>query len=168
MIYMIVILLWVALDQYSKYLVRTGMSLGETIPLLEDIFHLTYVNNYGAAFGIFQGKQVFLIIFTLIALVGIAVYLFTQRKKLNWYLLLAMALVVGGGIGNLIDRIVFGYVVDFLDFRLWSPVFNVADVGVCCGCALMILGVFLAEPKYKKRDRGEQDDEERGNEYNEW
>ena len=163
--YFVVILLWVAFDQYTKYLVRTGMSLGETIPLLEDIFHLTYVNNYGAAFGIFQGKQVFLIVFTLVALVGISVFLFTQRKSLSWYLLLAMALVVGGGIGNLIDRIAFGYVVDFLDFRLWAPVFNVADVGVCCGCALMILGVFLAEPNYKKRSKDRE--EERGNEYDE-
>lgn len=148
--YLLIVVLWVALDQYTKYLVVSNLALGESVPLLENVFHLTYVNNYGAAFSLLQNKQIFLIVFTAAAMVLMLLYMIAQRKKVSGWILFALSLIVGGGIGNLIDRILNGYVVDFLDFRLWSPVFNVADIGVTCGCIALALAVFFAEPQRQK------------------
>lgn len=149
--YFLITALWVALDQWTKHWTVTNMTLGQTIPMMENVLHLTYLNNYGAAFSILQNKQVFLILFTAVAMIAMLVYMFTQRKKVSGLVLVSLALIVGGGIGNLIDRVVNGYVVDMIDFRLWSPVFNVADVGVTCGAILLVLAVFFSEPKYRKK-----------------
>ena len=149
--YYLIIALFVGLDQWSKMWTRSHMALHESIPLIPDIFHLTYVHNYGAAFSILQNKQVFLILITACAIALILIYIFTERKHMSAWVLVSLSLVAGGGIGNLIDRIVNGYVVDMLDFRLWSPVFNVADIGVTCGCILLILSIFFADSPRKVR-----------------
>ena len=115
------------------------MVLGESIPLLQNVFHLTYIENPGAAFGLFKDKTIFFVIFTLI-IIGIMVYLYlhqTNRKTLFAY---SLALVIGGAAGNLIDRVVKGTVTDMFDFRIW-PVFNIADMAVVIG--LMYLAYCL-------------------------
>ncbi|HZK01738.1 MAG TPA: signal peptidase II [Anaerovoracaceae bacterium] len=144
MIFYFVILLSVAIDQISKIFIRTGMDMNESIPVVDGIFHITYVRNYGAAFSILQGKQALLITVTLISIICIAVYFAIHLRKNHWALSLALALIVGGGLGNLIDRIRLGYVVDFFDFRIF-PVFNIADICVCCGCGILILYLFIFE-----------------------
>lgn len=122
------------IDQTTKYLIRLNMSPHETIPIIENFFHITYVENPGAAFSVLKGKTTFFIVVSLIVIffIGYTVVTIPVKKKKH---LLILAFILGGAMGNLVDRIFFGSVIDFLDFRIW-PVFNVAD------CAIVI-GVFL-------------------------
>lgn len=138
-IYLMLSLLFVAADYLTKYAVIANMSLGKTIPLWEGVFHLTHIRNTGAAFSILSGQRFFLIALPLIVIIAIIGCIIAKKPK-NKLLLLSFSMIVSGGIGNLIDRIRFGYVVDFLDFRLINfPVFNVADIWVTCGAALFII-----------------------------
>lgn len=127
------------LDQLSKFLISNTLDFGESIPILKDIFHLTLIQNSGAAFGIFHQQTLFFII---VACVVIGLILISHRKFIGRSLLLrvGLALILGGALGNLVDRLRFGFVVDFLDFRIW-PVFNIADTSICVGTGLFILGL---------------------------
>ena len=126
----------VGIDQLFKYLIITYLAPIGSVPLVEGIFHLTYVENFGAAGGILQGKQLFLIIVTSVVIIGLLILLILKKipgQLLPWMLLL----VVEGGIGNLLDRIFRGFVIDYLDFCwIHYPVFNFAD---CC----VVIGVFF-------------------------
>lgn len=126
-----VILITILSDQGTKYLVRQQMDLGESIGIVDGIFHLTYVENPGAAFGLFANQTVFFIAFTTI-IIGIMGYLVYKQKSKKSLLSLSMALVIGGALGNLIDRILKQTVTDMFDFRVW-PVFNVADMAIVIG-----------------------------------
>lgn len=148
--YFIIIAVVVALDQLTKYLIRTNFELNQTIPLIEGIFQITYIQNTGAAFSMLQNKTVFLIVMQLAVIAIVLTYLIKKRKKEHRCLLASLSLIAAGGIGNLIDRSVNGYVVDFLDFRIW-PIFNVADISVCVGCGLLVLYMFFIEPKRSKK-----------------
>lgn len=148
--YFIIIAVVVALDQLTKYLIRTNIELNQTIPLIEGIFHITYIQNTGAAFSMLQNKTIFLIVMQLAVIAIVLTYLIKKRKKEHRCLLSSLSLIAAGGIGNLIDRSVNGYVVDFLDFRIW-PIFNVADISVCVGCGLLVLYMFFIEPKQSKK-----------------
>ncbi len=150
--YFIIIAIIIAVDQLSKYLIQSGMELNQTIPLINGVFHVTYIHNYGAAFSIFQNKTGFLIAIQLVVITGVIVYLIKRRKIDHWALLLSLSLIAAGGFGNLIDRAAKGYVIDFLDLRVW-PIFNVADISVCVGCGLMVLYVFLIEPKRSRSEK---------------
>ena len=127
-----IILFVVLADQLSKQLVRSSMELYQSIPLIGGLLDLTYIHNYGAAFSILQNKQAFLIAFTGLAMTTIVIYVARERKKLPQAEIAALGLIVGGGLGNLIDRVAQGYVVDFLNIHI-LPVFNVADMAVCAG-----------------------------------
>jgi signal peptidase II len=118
-------------DQISKFL---SSKLDTSIPIIENIFHITFVENLGAGFGTLQGQWWLLVIISLIAF-GIAFYYFLRTKK--YFLELVLAVLLGGILGNLIDRIVFGFVRDFIDFRIW-PVFNIADIVITIGILLLI------------------------------
>ncbi len=150
MIYYFIILALIGIDQISKYFVKTGMDYNQSIPLIDGIFHLTYIRNFGAAFSILQGKQIFLIVITFVTLAVILIFIIQRRKKNHWMLSLALSFIEGGGFGNLIDRIRLGYVVDFFDFRVF-PVFNVADICVCCGCGLLVYYLFFVQPKIEAK-----------------
>ena len=141
--YYIAILALIGLDWLTKYWIQTSMALNDTIPVIDGIFHITYIHNYGAAFSILQGKQSFLLIVTGIAMTAILAYMVIGqiKKKAAPMELWSLALILAGGIGNFIDRVRFGYVVDFFDFRIW-PIFNVADIAVCCGCGLRFAALF--------------------------
>ena len=139
----------ISLDQITKYFIQTNMDLNKSVPVVEGIFHITYIHNYGAAFSILQGKQIVLIGVTLIAIAAVLTYMFINRKSSHWSLMLSLAFIAGGGIGNLINRIRVGYVVDFLDFRFF-PIFNIADICVCCGAGLLIIYMFYFEPRIKR------------------
>ncbi|MBR6500366.1 MAG: signal peptidase II [Firmicutes bacterium] len=146
------ILALIGLDWLTKYWIQTSMALNDTIPVIDGIFHITYIHNYGAAFSILQGKQSFLLIVTGIAMIAILAYMVIGqiRKKAAPMELWSLALILAGGIGNFIDRVRFGYVVDFFDFRIW-PIFNVADIAVCCGCGLLVFYVLIWEPRMQKK-----------------
>lgn len=147
--YFIIIAIVVALDQFTKYLVQANMDMGQSIPVIAGLFHMTYIKNYGAAFSILQNHRSLLIAFPLIVTVIVLTVLIKIRKSSHRILLLSISLIAGGGIGNLIDRIAYGYVVDFFDFRIW-PIFNVADIAVCFGCVLLVIYVLFIEPKTTK------------------
>jgi signal peptidase II len=123
--------------------------------LIKNFFALTYVENKGAAFGAMQGARWFFVILTFVLCGGIIYYLNKREKTKGKDMLLraVVVLVVGGAIGNLIDRIIRGYVVDFLDFYIFGynyPVFNVSDICVVCGAILLLTWVFWTDRKAKK------------------
>jgi len=134
----------IVFDQASKYVVKTNMSLGESMPVIENIFHITYSVNPGAAFGILAYRTNFFIVIT-IALLVVIVVLFHKLGAEYRIVKLALALQLGGAIGNLIDRIKSGYVVDFFDFRIW-PIFNIADMAIVIGVSILIYFI-LFTPK---------------------
>jgi len=144
----ILILAVVVLDQISKYYIQTNMDLNNSIPVIEGFFSITYIQNTGAAFSILQGKTIILMLIQVLVILTIFVYVLLKKNSLHWTLKMSLAFIVGGGLGNLIDRISYGYVVDFLHFHFW-PIFNVADISVCIGCGLLIIYVFFIEGKEK-------------------
>lgn len=144
MVYYFVAAAVILLDRLIKYLVVSNMAPGETFPVVQDIFHFTYVQNQGAAFSMWQGQWLVLIGFPIAAVTVGLILLFVKRKQWSKMLLVSIAFICGGGLGNLIDRISIGYVVDLFDFRVF-PVFNVADIFICIGCGLMMLDVLLSD-----------------------
>lgn len=154
--YLILIAIVVVFDQITKRLILTSMDVNNSIAIIDGIFHITYIQNRGAAFSILQEKTSFLIIMQIIVILVIAVYIIKKRKSEGKVLLTGLSLIMAGGFGNLADRLVYGYVVDFLDFRVW-PIFNVADISVCVGCGLLVLYVFILEPKNKKKLNSQND-----------
>ncbi len=134
--YIIIALLVVFIDQLTKLLVRHYMQLEQSIPIIKDAFHLTYITNTGTFFGMFQGSQsnIFFIIFTIILLGGV-IYVF---NKLSCFEKAFFALVMGAALGNLIDRLVFSHVIDFLDLRFW-PIFNIADSVLSISIIILVI-----------------------------
>lgn len=143
--------LLIVIDQLMKVWVYTALRFEESITVIPGLFSLTYVENRGAAFGIFQGRAGLLAVITGLFLVALLAALLTgyfQEKLMNW----TLALIIAGGFGNLIDRVLRGYVVDFLDFSalFHFPVFNFADCCVVVGAILMIISILRVEfPKAK-------------------
>jgi len=131
LLFWITALLVLIIDQGTKYIVKTSMTLYESIPIIPNIFHLTYIENPGAAFGLLANQRVFFIVITTIILVAV-IYFYYQLKTGHFLLRIALGMVVGGAIGNLIDRLRMGVVTDFFDFRIW-PVFNIADSAIVLG-----------------------------------
>lgn len=143
-------ILLVVVDQVSKQLVRSMMVPGETIPLVPNIFHLTYVQNPGAAFGILAHRTNFFIIITLAVIVLILLF-FWRISPEHKMIKTALALQLGGAVGNLIDRLLLGHVTDFFDFRIW-PVFNIADMAVVVGVGLLCWEILKSSPDKKKQE----------------
>ncbi len=131
----------VAGDQLTKALVMRSMVPGQSIPILQDVFHLTYVLNPGAAFGILSNQRMFLLIMGA-ALILATAYFYPLLKKSDGFLRFGATAILSGAVANLIDRIQTGYVVDFFDFRVW-PVFNVADIAIVLGMGLMIYSILF-------------------------
>ena len=148
-------------DIITKYAAEMHLRLLDTIPLLKGVFHLTYVENRGIAFGLFSGERVIFIVVTVLVLAMLVIlYAKTEKTQRTRFMKYAMALILGGATGNLLERLVKGYVVDFLDFRLIHfPVFNVADIAVCLGAGLLMIHFFLTEDKEESSKEGEASDE---------
>ncbi|GAB6100706.1 signal peptidase II [Halanaerocella petrolearia] len=125
---LITFLITLVLDQVTKYMIVKEFILYQSMPIIENIFHLTYVQNRGAAFGILQGRVSFFIIVTLL-LIAVLIYFLRELPLDNFLNCFALGLAIAGAIGNLIDRVRLGYVIDFFDFRVW-PVFNIADSAI--------------------------------------
>ncbi|WP_425061056.1 Lipoprotein signal peptidase [Sporomusa carbonis] len=135
----------VVVDQWSKYYIQAHMAPGMSIPVLDNIFHITYVLNPGAAFGILEHQRDFFIIIALFMLVLVC-YFFSRIPATFGLMRLGISLLAGGAVGNVIDRIQTGYVIDFFDFRIW-PVFNVADIAIVTGVGCIIYTiVFMSFP----------------------
>ncbi|PLX90366.1 MAG: signal peptidase II [Desulfuromonas sp.] len=144
------VVIGVVLDQLSKLYIDSHFKLYEAVTVLENFFHITYIRNRGAAFGILSDSPLrlpFFIFVTLIAIVGILWYLRQMQagQKLSQ---LALGLILSGAIGNLIDRVRFGEVVDFIDVHWYShhwPAFNVADSAICIGVGLLLFDSWRTE-----------------------
>lgn len=154
----IIAILVIAADFYTKYLVYTHMALHETIELPVKFIQLTYVQNFGGAFGIFQHQKLFFIVAAAVA-VTCVLYFFDDIKEMGRLSFVSASLIFGGAIGNLIDRIRFGYVVDFLDLRWW-PVFNVADIALTVGVFLLFIEVIRFGRNLSDEDKQENADTE--------
>ena len=146
MVYYLITAAVVIFDRLVKKLVVSNMVPWETIPVIDNIFHFTYVQNRGAAFSMWQGQEIILLGLPLVAITAGLIILYLKRKTWDKLMLVSIALICGGGLGNLIDRMSLGYVVDMFDFRVF-PVFNIADIFICVGCGLMVLDVLISERK---------------------
>ena len=151
----------IILDQGSKLMVDQTMPLNYSIPVIENLFNLTYIRNTGAAFGIFAGssavlRQPFLILFSLLA-IGFILMMLRRLPEAEKGLMVALSFVLGGAVGNLIDRLLYGEVIDFLDFY-WSrfhwPAFNFADSFITVGVILTLYRLIRAkgEDPFKRVD----------------
>lgn len=154
---LLVALCVVLLDQASKEWVRDAFSLHESVPVIPGFFHLTYIRNTGAAWGMFSGQNIALAV---LALVMLAVLVIFRRKILppGRVHRVALGLLCGGIAGNLFDRLRLDYVVDFLDFFVRGshfPAFNVADSAICVGVGIYVLGSLLAQSPEAAPARGE-------------
>lgn len=153
-----IVALLVGLDQLVKYLIVVYLKPVGSVTVIPKILSFTYLENDGAAFSIFAGKQIFLIVLTSVALLAWAYFLLFKRPKQKLELI-GMVLVLAGGIGNLIDRIANGFVVDYVEFLFVRfAVFNLADIFVTVGFVLLFIGVFMSESKKKKEEKANKDD----------
>jgi|GEM_PF-599544 len=145
-------------DQITKYLVENHLALYDSIEILDGFLRLTHIKNTGAAFGIFQQATGFLVIVTgvMIVVIGVAAYIFSNRSL---FFAAGFGLILGGAMGNFIDRLRMGYVVDFFHLSLWPAVFNVADISVVTGAIFLGYGLLFAgshrsDPTRKRLETG--------------
>lgn len=148
----------VVLDQLTKWLTVAYLKPVGEVPLIENVLHLEYVENRGAAFGSLQGQMVFFYIVTAVMLVGMV---FALRK--NWvrgtFGRTVVLCLIGGTLGNFIDRVRLGYVVDMISFTLIDfPVFNVADIFLTCGCAALFVYFAFFDDKLQKAAKQDRED----------
>lgn len=135
------------LDRLTKYAVMNYIEAGRSVKVF-DFFHLTLVFNTGTAFGLFKNLNGFFVVISAFVITLIALYVFRQRS-IGFFYTLSLGLIMGGAAGNLVDRVKFGNVVDFLDFRVW-PVFNVADASITIGIILLVRSVLGKKLEVKK------------------
>ena len=123
------------LDQIVKYWIRTNMEPGQSIPVISGIFHITYIENPGAAFGILANQRILFLLLTAV-IVGIMFYLYLSLQNKQSLAACSLGLVISGAVGNFIDRVTHGTVTDMFDIQIW-PIFNIADICICAGIALL-------------------------------
>ena len=169
LLWILIIIGVITLDQVSKLLALAFLRGGDSVVIINKILRLTYVENRGAAFGMLDDKRWIFMILSTIGIAAMAVFLFKFAKG-SKLLSVSLSFVIGGGIGNMIDRIFLGFVVDFIDFyafpSVWKWVFNIADSFVCVGAGLLMLYIILdtvKEIKDKKHTvthdkKGDSDD----------
>jgi len=150
--YVFLVGMTLVLDRWTKALVQNRFDLNESVPVIDGLFNITYVRNTGVAFGIFSSisspaKSFLLSIFTAFAAVVVVIYSLRSPAR-NRLLQIALALILGGALGNLYDRLAYGYVVDFLEFYVRSyhwPSFNIADSAISVGVLLLAIEIIRNE-----------------------
>lgn len=136
------IIVFVAVDQILKYVVSTNLKHAEDIMIIPNLLSLTYVENRGAAFGMLQNQRLFFVIFA-VAMIAFFVYLIRYKNFNDKMFLIAATLIISGGIGNLIDRLFLGYVVDYIKLSFFSPVCNFADYCITFGTVILVIYVMF-------------------------
>lgn len=137
----IIIILFLGLDLVSKYLIDKYLFVGESIEVINNFFSITYVKNTGAAWSIMSSNTWIVTVISILIIIGIIFYIYKYASK-NKLEIVSLSMILGGALGNLIDRIMNGYVVDFLDFNLFGwdyPIFNLADTFIVIGVILYII-----------------------------
>ncbi|MFB4167573.1 signal peptidase II [Virgibacillus sp. JSM 102003] len=154
-LYYIIALVIIAVDQLSKWAIIKTMEVGEQITVIENFFYLTSHRNSGAAWGILQGQMMFFYIVTVIVIIGVVYYMQKYAKE-SKLLAISLSLILGGAIGNFIDRLFRKEVVDFFDFNLIGydyPIFNIADSALVVGVILVLIATFIDEKKKGKTQK---------------
>lgn len=141
------------LDQLTKYAILRTMFQEQSIPIISGVFHLTFVRNPGAAFSLFAHQTKFFIVVTVVVIALLLIYSRQLRGDSRW-VRVALGLQLGGAVGNLIDRLRWGSVVDFLDFRVW-PVFNLADSAIVVGSIILVALIWKPAPGDESVPEGE-------------
>ncbi|MEJ3739701.1 lipoprotein signal peptidase LspA [Bacillus tropicus] len=152
MIYYVIALFVIAIDQISKWLIVKNMELGTSIPIIDNVLYITSHRNRGAAWGILENKMWFFYIITVVFVVFIVFYM-KKYVKTDKLLGISLGLILGGAIGNFIDRVFRQEVVDFIHVYIFSynyPVFNIADSALCIGVVLIIIQTLLEGKKTKE------------------
>lgn len=150
------------LDQLTKIWVVSGMDVSQSIPVIRNVLHMTYVQNRGMAFGLFENNRMLFMIPTVI-LIGAVILAIVKLGRKNKLLDTSLGLILGGGIGNMIDRVSRGFVVDFVDFcafDFWQWVFNVADAAVVVGTVLFMIAMITDKNLFpdEKQKSGEENE----------
>ncbi|MGN7455025.1 signal peptidase II [Paenibacillus pasadenensis] len=159
----VVALAAILLDQITKIIIMNRLELYEQIKVIGDFFIITSIRNTGAAFSMLEGKQLFFLIITPIVAAGIAWYIHQQRRSGNVWLLTALGLVLGGALGNFIDRLLYGHVVDFLSFNFGSysfAVFNIADSAITIGVIMIIIDTLREDRRARAAAKEGRDPEQ--------
>jgi signal peptidase II len=155
--YYLIALFVILLDQVTKWLIVSRMNFGDSITIIENFFYITSHRNRGAAWGILQGQMWLFYVITLIVIVAITYYI-QKAAKGNWLLGVSLSFMLGGAIGNFIDRVVRKEVVDFIHTFIFGynfPVFNIADSALVIGVILLMIQMLLDERKTKEKSYGE-------------
>jgi signal peptidase II len=155
--YYLIALFVILLDQITKWLIVSNMYLGESITVIENFFYITSHRNRGAAWGILQGQMWLFYVITVIVIVAIMYYLYKSVKG-KWLLGVSLALMLGGAIGNFIDRVIRKEVVDFIHTYVFGynfPVFNIADSALVIGVIMLMIQIVLEERETKEKSYGE-------------
>ena len=143
-LFVAVIVVWVAIDQFTKTFFKDGLVGKVYADNVLGLFDFRLVHNTGGAWGIFSDSTFALGMFSLAVCAIVAIYFFVERKHLTYLTSISLALIVAGGLGNVVDRFALGYVIDFIEFTFIDfPVFNVADIGVTCGFALLVICLII-------------------------
>ncbi|MCL1989770.1 MAG: signal peptidase II [Defluviitaleaceae bacterium] len=143
----------VVLDQVTKQWVTRNMQIGDSHPIIPRFLYMTYHRNSGAAWGILQGHMLLFYVVTVIAVIGISLWLKKLRIKEDRVLIIALVFILGGALGNFIDRVIYRAVIDFIHTVWWGyhfPIFNVADIALVCGTVLMLLDILILDHKKSK------------------
>lgn len=151
----IISIILLCIDQISKLLVVNLLTKTNSITIIKNFFYLTYINNDGAAFSILVGKRIFLILIAVLVIVMLIRYI-KKNNIQNKLELVSISLIIGGSLGNLMDRLVRGYVIDFLDFKLFNynfPIFNLADTFIVIGVFLLLLKEIRKENNLDSRNK---------------
>lgn len=141
-IYPVIAAAVIALDQLTKYMVRSGMEPGDSIPVIGDWMRILYVRNTGTAFSMFAGNKLITVVFTSALIIACLIFVIREARSGDRITSILLTFVIAGGVSNLYDRLTLGYVTDMISCGSFA-VFNVADIGVTCGCALTILYMLL-------------------------
>ncbi|WP_160720110.1 signal peptidase II [Bacillus sp. USDA818B3_A] len=157
MFYYLIAIFVILLDQFTKWLIVNNMLLGESIPIINNVLYITSHRNRGAAWGILQGQMWLFYVITIVVIVGIIYYLHKAARG-KMLLGVSLALMLGGAIGNFIDRVLRKEVVDFIHTYIFSynfPVFNIADSALVIGVILLMIQMLLDERGSKEKSYGE-------------
>jgi signal peptidase II len=153
--YYIIALILIAIDQITKWLIVVNMEIGERITIIEDFFYILSHRNSGAAWGILQGQMIFFYIVTVIVVIFV-IYYMQKYAKNNKTLAVALSFILGGAIGNFIDRLFRQEVVDFASFIIINynfPIFNVADSALTIGVILVFIAMIIEERNERRKGR---------------
>lgn len=153
LVLLLITVLVIVIDQLTKQLITRTMEIGQSNPIINNFLYITYHRNAGAAFGILQGQMLFFYVVTAVAVIGLLIWLRQLDIKKDQILAIALALILGGALGNFIDRVIYQSVIDFIHTVWWGahfPIFNIADMALVSGALLMLLDVMVLERRRSK------------------